>query len=224
MVAGEYEIEGCLASGGIGWIYLAREGRVSDRWVVLKGLLNDATGTALVRRRLLTEVEHPNIVKIFNVVQHENMSYLVMEYVGGKSLKQVLVERREANTGEPDPLPPAEAIAAILEVLPALGYLHDNGLLFCNLKPSKPVGPSIPSDLFTVARTLAVLCIDFRNSQTTYRYTLPPRETVPLFERYDSLYTVLLKATAPDPGDRYQSADEMADKLNAVLREIGDNE
>ena len=47
-------------------------------------------------------------------------------------------------------------------------------------------GPTVPSDLFTVARTLAVLCTDFRGYRGTYRYTLPPAADVPLFVEYDS--------------------------------------
>ena len=89
---------------------------------------------ALAERRFLAEVEHPNIVKIFNFVQHESSGYIVMEYVGGQSLKQILTARRDANGDAPDPLPPAMAIAYMLEILPALGYLHRNGLLFCDFK------------------------------------------------------------------------------------------
>ncbi|HYI53708.1 MAG TPA: serine/threonine protein kinase, partial [Microlunatus sp.] len=40
LVANQYEVAGCLAHGGLGWIYLAKDKNVSDRWVVLKGLLN----------------------------------------------------------------------------------------------------------------------------------------------------------------------------------------
>ena len=74
LVAGQYEVLGCLAHGGLGWIYLARDRNVSDRWVVLKGLLDtgdaDAMAAAVAERRFLAEVEHPNIVKIYNFVQH----------------------------------------------------------------------------------------------------------------------------------------------------------
>ena len=262
LVADQYEAVGCLAHGGMGWVYLARDRNVSDRWVVLKGLLNagddDAMAAALAERRFLAEVEHPNIVKIFNFVQQDSSGYIVMEYVGGRSLKQILAARREANGGEADPLPPTQAIAYMLEILPALGYLHQLGLLFCDFKidnviqtqhslklidlggvcrmddPSSAVfgtvgyqapeiaaaGPSIASDLFTVARTLAVLCFDFRGYQSTYRFTLPPQESVPLLARYDSLYRFLLAGAAPDPDDRFQSAEEMADQLYGVLREI----
>ena len=87
----------------------------------------DATAAALAERRFLAEVEHPNIVKIFNFVEHEGSGYIVMEYVGGQSLKQILEARRDGNGGEPDPLPPDQAIAYMLEILPALGYLHDSG-------------------------------------------------------------------------------------------------
>ena len=266
LVAGQYEVAGCIAHGGMGWVYLARDRNVSDRWVVLKGLLNagdgDAMAAALAERRFLAEVEHPNIVKIFNFVQHESSGYIVMEYVGGRSLKQILAARRQDNGGEPDPLPPTQAIAYMLDVLPALGYLHQLGLLFCDFKidnviqtqhslklidlggvyrlddPSSSVfgtvgyqapeiasaAPSVASDLFTVARTLAVLCLDFRGYQSTYRFTLPPQEDVPLLARYDSLYQFLLAGTAADPDERFQSAEEMADQLYGVLREIVSDE
>ena len=103
LVAGQYEMLGCLAFGGLGWIYLARDRNVSDRWVVLKGLLNtgdaDAMAAAVAERQFLAQVEHPNIVRIYNFVQHadrrtgESAGYIVMEYVGGKSLKQILAGR-----------------------------------------------------------------------------------------------------------------------------------
>ncbi|HEY6792597.1 MAG TPA: serine/threonine protein kinase, partial [Trebonia sp.] len=96
LVAGQYEVLGCLAHGGLGWIYLAKDRNVSDRWVVLKGLLNtgdaDAMEAALAERQFLAQVEHPNIVRIYNFVQQpdrvtgEASGYIVMEYVGGKSL------------------------------------------------------------------------------------------------------------------------------------------
>ena len=137
-VAGQYEVVGCLAHGGMGWVYLAKDRNVSDRWVVLKGLLNagdpDATAAALAERRFLAEVEHPNIVKIFNFVEYESSGYIVMEYVGGQNLKQILAARREANGNEPDPLPVTQAIAYMLEILPALGYLHELGLVYCDFK------------------------------------------------------------------------------------------
>jgi serine/threonine-protein kinase PknG len=109
LVGGQYEVVGALAHGGLGWIYLAVDKNVSDRWVVLKGLLNagdeDALAAAVAERRFLAEVEHPNIVKIYNFVEHDGAGYIVMEYVGGQSLKDMLKERRAAAGGKADPLP-----------------------------------------------------------------------------------------------------------------------
>ncbi|MCP2289508.1 serine/threonine-protein kinase PknG [Nocardia amikacinitolerans] len=141
LVGGQYEVVGCLAHGGLGWIYLATDRNVGNRWVVLKGLLNsgdlDAMAAAVAEKRFLAEVEHPSIVKIFNFVEHAGpdgvaVGYIVMEFVGGTSLKQILRDRRDTNGGY---LPVPQAIAYILEMLPALGYLHSLGLAYCDFKP-----------------------------------------------------------------------------------------
>jgi serine/threonine-protein kinase PknG len=146
LVAGQYEVLGCLAHGGLGWIYLAKDRNVSDRWVVLKGgLLDtanaDARVAAVAERRFLAEVEHPSIVRIYNFVQHaaratgELADYIVMEYVGGKSLKRIIQDARNAG----DSVPLAHALAYAIEVLPALGYLHDRGLVYCDFKPDNVI-------------------------------------------------------------------------------------
>jgi serine/threonine-protein kinase PknG len=145
LVAGQYEVLGCLAHGGLGWIYLARDHNVSDRWVVLKGLLNttdaDAMAAAVAERQFLAQVEHPNIVRIYNFVQHasrrdgESAGYIVMEYVGGKSLKQIRADARQQGGA----VPLAHALAYAIEILPALGYLHDRGLVYCDFKPDNVI-------------------------------------------------------------------------------------
>ena len=97
MVVDQYEIKGCIAHGGLGWIYLAFDTNVNDRPVVLKGLVHsgdaEAQAIAMAERQFLAEVTHPAIVKIFNFVEHDDkhgdpVGYIVMEYVGGTSLKQ----------------------------------------------------------------------------------------------------------------------------------------
>ncbi|GAA0581669.1 serine/threonine-protein kinase [Paractinoplanes ferrugineus] len=143
LVGGQYEVVGAIAHGGLGWIYLAVDRNVSNRWVVLKGLLNsgdeDALAAAVAEQRFLAEVEHPNIVKIYNFVEHDGAGYIVMEYVGGQSLKDILKKRRLANAGNVDPLPVDQALAYVLEIMPAFGYLHDRGLIFCDFKPDNVI-------------------------------------------------------------------------------------
>ena len=58
-----------------------------------------------------------------------------MEYVGGTSLKQPLKERMRAAGGTYNPLPVDQAIAFIIEILPAFQYLHDLNLVYCDFKP-----------------------------------------------------------------------------------------
>lgn len=262
VVGGQYVVAGAIAHGGLGWIYAARDRNVSDRWVVLKGLLNsgdpDALAAAIAERQFLAQVEHPLIVEIYNFVTHEGAGYIVMEYVGGTSLKQILKERMKLAGGRYDPLPVDQAIAFVLEVLPAFSYLHDLDLVYCDFKPDNviqvgdavrlidlggvrriddadsaiygttgyqapevaDVGPSVASDIYTIGRTLIVLAMEFRGYQSTYVTTLPPLAETPLFQEYDSFYRLLLKACAPDPADRFASADELRVQLLGVLREV----
>jgi serine/threonine-protein kinase PknG len=262
LVGGQYEVAGCLAHGGLGWIYLARDRNVSNRWVVLKGLLNsgdaDALAAAIAERQFLAQVEHPLIVEIYNFVTHEDAGYIVMEYVGGTSLKSLLKARMQAAGGRYDALPVDQAIAFIVEILPAFQYLHDLGVVFCDFKPDNiiqvgdavrlidlggvrrlddqdsaiygtvgyqapevsTVGASVASDIYTIGRTLLVLAMEFRGYQSTYLTSLPPVSDTPLFQKHDSLYRLLAKTCAPDPADRFASADELRVQLLGVLREV----
>ncbi len=263
LLGGQYEIVGCLAHGGMGWIYLARDRNLNDRWVVVKGLLNagdpDAARAAVAEKQFLAEVEHPLIVEIYNfVAAPDGTSYIVMEYVGGRSLNQILKDRMAANGGVFSGIPVDQAIAYMVEILPAFSYLHGLGLLYCDFKPANVIqvgdslklidlggvrridddssaiygtvgfqapevasdGPSVASDLYTVARTLAVLIFEFRGYQTTFETTLPGPADVAVFAEHDSLYRFLLRGTAPRPQDRFQTAEEMRDQLMGVLREV----
>lgn len=143
LIGGQYEILGCLAHGGLGWIYLGRDKAVNDRWIVLKGLLDSgdeaASVAAVAEKRFLAEVQHPNIVEIYNFVTHRGAGYIVMEYVGGPSLKQILKKRRADNGDVPLPLPVDQAIAFVLAVLPAFAYLHDRRLVYCDFKPDNMI-------------------------------------------------------------------------------------
>jgi serine/threonine-protein kinase PknG len=124
LVAGQYEVVGCLAHGGLGWIYLAQDRNVSDRWVVLKGLLNtgddDALAAAIAEQRYLAQVSHPNIVKIFNFVTHDRAGYIVMEFVGGVSLRSLLDPQVVDGRTVYRPMPVDRALAYLVEVLAAL--------------------------------------------------------------------------------------------------------
>ncbi|MEV0139044.1 MULTISPECIES: tetratricopeptide repeat protein [Streptomyces] len=267
IVHGQYEVVGCLAHGGLGWVYLAVDRAVSDRWVVLKGLLDtgdqDAMAAAISERRFLAEIEHSNIVRIYNFVEHLDQrtgsldGYIVMEYVGGKALKEIANDRRTP-AGKRDPLPVEQACAYGIEALEALGHLHSRNLLYCDFKVDNAIqtedqlklidmgavrrmdddesaiygtvgyqapevaelGPSVASDLYTVARTLAVLTFDFQGYTNVFVDSLPDPDTIEVFRTYESFYRLLVRATDPDPARRFGSAAEMAEQLTGVLREV----
>jgi serine/threonine-protein kinase PknG len=252
VVGGQYEVKGAMAYGGLGWIYLGFD-TVLKRYVVLKGLLNAedeaSAAVAVAERQFLASVKHPNIVGIYNFVRYGSEGYIVMEYVGGKTIKQLRKER--------GPLPVAEAIAYIHRILGAFAYLHGQGLVYCDFKPDNVMlevndvklidmggvrriddpegdiygttgytapeagrGPTIVSDLFTIGRTLAVMVTEFKGFTREFLHTLPAAADDPVYSKNESLYRALLKSTAPEPGDRFQSADEMADQFLGVMREV----
>ncbi|GFG73488.1 serine/threonine-protein kinase PknG [Mycobacterium botniense] len=254
VVAGQYEVKGCIAHGGLGWVYLAFDKNVNDRPVVLKGLVHsgdaEAQAIAMAERQFLAEVVHPSIVQIFNFVEHADrhgnpVGYIVMEYVGGQSLKR----------GKGEKLPVAEAIAYILEIMPALGYLHSIGLVYNDLKPENimlteeqlklidlgavsPInsfgylygtpgyqapeivrtGPTVATDIYTVGRTLAALTLNLPTRDGRYVDGLPDDD--PVLAKYDSFGRLLRRATDRDPLRRFASAEEMSGQLMGVLREV----
>lgn len=253
LVAGQYEVLGPMAAGGMGWIYLGKD-RTLNRWVVLKGLLDQKDQSmaqaAAAERQFLADLKHGNIVGIYNFVKHKDDGYIVMEYVGGKSLKSIRKER--------GPLPLLEGCAYIHRVLSAFAYLHKQGLVYCDFKIDNvmlenddiklidlggvrrasdnsgdvwgTVGYSAPemstqvpthlSDIYTIGRSLAVLVTNFGGYQKEYQFSLKDPKDEPIYQANDSFYRFLLKATHIDPNLRFQSAEEMAEQLQGVMYEI----
>ncbi|MCC3415787.1 MULTISPECIES: serine/threonine protein kinase [unclassified Microcoleus] len=204
-VINQYEVKGAIAYGGLGWIYLGFD-RSLSRYVVLKGLLNTedeaSAAVAVAERQFLASVKHANIVGIYNFVNHLNEGFIIMEYVGGQTLKEIRKTRGV--------LPVAEAIAYIHRILGAFAYLHAQGLVYCDFKPDNVMlesndvklidmggvrriddldgdiygtvgysapeageGPTVVSDLFTIARTLAVLVTNISGFSKQHQYKLP---------------------------------------------------
>lgn len=139
LIGGRYLVQGFLGSGIVSVVYLAididgaRPVAVKlqrSRFLEMPGL--SAPGgsypiAGLLRReiRLHSGIHHPRIVELLDHGTWEDRPFAVLEYVADPSVESQF----------PDPLPPAEAVMIMGEVLDALAYLHDSGLIHRDLKP-----------------------------------------------------------------------------------------
>jgi serine/threonine-protein kinase len=129
---GPYEILARVGAGGMGEVYRARDTRL-DRDVAIKTLLADSAGDAVIRRRFLQEaraasaLSHPNIVVLHDIVSHEASDCLVMEYVLGRPLTEVIAQ---------GPMPFDRVIAIGLQVASALSAAHAVGIVHRDIKPA----------------------------------------------------------------------------------------
>ncbi len=125
-----YLIEEQIGSGGMATVYRGTD-TVLQRPVALK-TLNERVDTALKDRfqqeaRAVAQLNHPNVVSVYDVGESEGTPYIVMEYVQGSSLKKLIQERGA--------MPPEMALSVVSQVGRALSYAHESGLVHCDVKP-----------------------------------------------------------------------------------------
>ena len=125
-----YKIEEQIGSGGMATVYKAQD-TILQRPVALK-LLNDQVDPALKSRfqaeaQAVAQLNHPNVVNVYDVGELEGAPYIVMEYVRGTNLKRLIQEN--------GPLSIEDAENVVFQVGAALSYAHRNGLVHCDVKP-----------------------------------------------------------------------------------------
>src|SRR5262245_35248010 len=129
---GGYEVLEEVGRGGMGVVYKARQA-APRREVAVKVLLAGAFADPGRRARFLAEgdalarLQHPNIVQIFEVGQHDGLPFLVLEFVGGGSLAERL---RGA------PQPPRQAAELVETLARAVHHAHTHGVVHRDLKPA----------------------------------------------------------------------------------------
>src|SRR6478609_2504713 len=254
---GRYRVVRKLGTGGMANVYLAEDQELG-RSVAIKMLDERHSQDEQFVERFRREAKnaaglsHPNIVSIYDRGQAEGTYYIAMEYLEGRTLKELLIAR--------GPTPLAVAIDYARQILSALGFAHRHGIVHRDIKPHNvvvapdgrlkvtdfgiarsgtsqmtetgsiigtaqylspeqakgaPVTPA--SDIYSVGIVLyemitgsvpftgdTPLEIAMKHLSTT---PLPPSETRP--EVPHELDSIVLRALAKDPEDRYQSSDEM---------------
>jgi len=132
LIDGRYRIRGRVARGGMATVYTAVDERL-ERTVALKIIhpaqsrdphfLDRFTDEA----KTIARLTHPNVVAVYDQGTHDGLPYLVMEYVRGRTLRELLADRRR--------LTPAEALAILEQMLAAVAAAHRAGLVHRDIKP-----------------------------------------------------------------------------------------
>jgi len=134
-----YEIIRRLGKGGMGEVHLARDTRLG-RLVALK-FLRSVTQEAALRfvteARATAQLDHENIVALYDIGEHHGMPYMVLEHVKGRTLAQWLEARAHTlPAGAVARVPPQRAAELMIPVARALIRAHEAGLVHRDLKPS----------------------------------------------------------------------------------------
>lgn len=123
-----YEVIKEIAEGGEGKIFKAYDHAV-DRYVAIKEVLElkKKREEALKEARAIARISHPNVISLYDVIEEDGKIYLVMEYVEGVSLRELLNELHA--------LPFQSALGIFLQVASAVEFAHSHGILHLDIKP-----------------------------------------------------------------------------------------
>jgi serine/threonine protein kinase len=166
LVLGQYRILAELGRGGFGCVFKARH-LIMNRVVALKvispELVDDSRAREWFRREVLatTQLQHPNIVMAYDANEVENVLFLVMEYVDGHNLAEVVKKQ--------GPLPIGLACALLLQAARGLQYAHEMGMVHRDIKPANLLIPRTAAldeaarapGVFPTAGQVLVKIVDF---------------------------------------------------------------
>jgi serine/threonine protein kinase len=141
LLQNRYRLEGILGQGGMGTVYLAKDVRLDDRLCVVKQLRDDFYRDEDKQRaltffdreaRMLARLKQANIVQVSDYFCEQGKYFLVMEYVDGENLHDIM-QKREGEPFEED-----QVVAWAIEICDVLSYLHaqDPPVIYRDLKPS----------------------------------------------------------------------------------------
>ena len=261
-----YEIIKAIGEGGMANVYLAND-TILDRKVAIKVLRGDLSNDEKFIRRFQREalsvsnLSHPNIVEVYDVGEEDGQYYIVMEYIEGKTLKQLL-KKRETLT-----LP--EVIDIMLQLTDGLAHAHESYIIHRDIKPQNIMildNGLVKITDFGIAMALNATQLTQTNSVMGSVHYLPPeqangksatvksdiyslgilmyelitgsvpfkgdnaveialkhmKEKIPSIRKQNptipqSVENIVIKATAKNPRNRYDSVKEMHDDLEVCM-------
>jgi serine/threonine-protein kinase len=204
---GRYRVVRKLGSGGMADVYLAEDEELGRR-VAIKILnerhANDEQFVERFRREAKNAagLSHPNIVSIYDRGEAEGTYYIAMEYLDGRSLKELVTAR--------GPLPIGDAIAFTREVLSALRFAHRKGVVHRDIKPHNVMADAdgrLKVTDFGIARAGASQMTEAGSIIGTAQYLSPEQARGAAVDQRSDLYSVgivlyeLLTGTVPFNGE-----------------------
>ena len=151
---GDYQIVGVLGRGGMGKVFRVRN-QLTDREEAMKVVLADLNGNPAFLERFLREIkvhaslQHPNIAQLYSAQRLGDTLVMILELVEGVSLEDLL---------RPEGLDVAQSVACVVQVLSALAYAHDRGVVHRDIKPANIMigaGGIVKLTDFGIARSAA---------------------------------------------------------------------
>ncbi len=171
-----YRVERRIGAGGMSIVYLA-EDILLNRPVAIKILreqyADDEQNIRFFQNeaRSIAALSHPNIVKIFDIGKEDQIYFIVMEYLEGETLKEIIQKRA--------PMDPVEAIGMIRDVLRALEHSHKRGIIHRDIKPHNIIMDKLKTlkvTDFGIARNTGSSTVTYSNMMMGSVYYLSPEQ------------------------------------------------
>lgn len=176
MISGRYEVIKNIGEGGMANVYVGYD-RILNRKVAIKVLRGDLASDEKFVRRFQREalsassLSHPNIVEMYDVGEDDGIYYIIMEYVDGKTLKQLIKKRGSITL--------SEAIDIMLQLTEGIAHAHDSYIIHRDLKPQNIMikeDGSIKVTDFGIAVALNSTQLTQTNSVMGSVHYLPPEQ------------------------------------------------
>lgn len=263
-----YEIVKSIGEGGMANVYLAND-KILDRKVAVKVLRGDLSSDDRFIRRFQREalsvsnLSHPNIVEVYDVGEEDGEYYIVMEYIEGKTLKQLLKKRESLTL--------TEVIDIMTQLTDGIAHAHESYIIHRDIKPQNIMiqddgrikitdfgiamalnatqltqtnsvmgsvhylppeqasgkGATVKSDIYSMGILMYELLtgtVPFKGDNAVEIALKHMKDKIPSIRKQDpsipqSVENILMKATAKNPRNRYDSAREMHDDFVTCLTE-----